>query len=401
MKRRDFLAAGTLAAVPLLARKSSAQPSMKAGPLNTPFMERLPELMEWANVPGLAVAVVKEGKPAWSKGFGVKKKGENGAVDADTLFGAASLSKPVFTYAILKMRDENLIDLDRPLWNYLPYEDLPAAEQSKQITARHVLSHSTGLQNWRFNKDQKLEFAFKPGEGFQYSGEGFFYLQRVLEAITDRGFEEYVQEKVLKPLGMVNSTFLWTAATEAKMTTGHNGRMQPQESFNARRGRQYLKLAEEWKKPLPTWKYEDAARAHVIISKDSPPFPDSLLPNTAASLLTSVNEYALFLSRLMSLHKRDGQSIQETSRREMLSPQTKINTAVSWGLGIGLENYNGRQLFWHWGDNGVFKAFMMGDPAAGSGVVVFTNSSNGHKMWQRVVAEVMGPDHPAFFFYMT
>ena len=374
---------------------------MKAGAISTTFMDRLPQLMEWANVPGLAVAILKDGKTAWSRGFGARKAGENTPVDADTLFGAASLSKPVFTYAILRMRDENLIDLDRPLWNYLPYEDLPAVEQSKQITARHVLSHSTGLQNWRFNRDQKLEFAFKPGERFQYSGEGFYYLQRVLESITGRGFEEYMQEQVLKPLGMANSTFAWTAGAEARMSWGHSSRMEADEVFNAQRGRRHLQLAEEWKKPVQSWKHEDAARANAVINKNAPAFPNFLLPNTAGSLITSVNEYALFMARLMQLHKRDANSLPETSRREMLSPQTKINAAISWGLGIGLENYGGRQMFWHWGDNGVFKAFMVGDPTAGTGVVVFTNAANGHRMWQRIVAEVMGPDHPAFYFYMT
>ena len=85
----------------------------------------------------------------------------------------------------------------------------------------------------------------------------------------------------------------------------------------------------------------------------------------------------------------------------MFTTQTKINGAVSWGLGVGLENYGGRTHVWHWGDNGNFKAFMMGDTALGSGVVVFTNASNGHKMWQRIVSEVMGTDHAAGYFFMT
>ncbi len=402
MKRRDFLtAAGAAAAIPIIGSSGAAQaPTLRSGVLSTSFLDKLPQLMEWSNVPGLAVALLKDGKLSWSMGSGVKKAGDPASVNADTLFGAASLSKPLFTYAILRMRDENIIDLDRPLWNYLPYEDLPAAEQSKQITARHVLTHSTGLQNWRFGRGQKLEFAFKPGERFQYSGEGFYYLQRVLESIADRGFEEYMQEKVLKPLGMVNSTFGWTAA-DLKMSWGHSSRAEAVEAFNVLRGRRHLKLADDWKKPVRSWRHDDAVRANALIDKESPSFPNSLLPNCAGSLITSVNEYALFMARLMQLHRRDEHSLPETGRREMLSPQIKLNTAISWGLGIGLENYSNRSIFWHWGDNGVFKAFMMGDPAAGSGIVVFTNAQNGHRMWQRIVTEAMGPDHPAFFFYMT
>jgi CubicO group peptidase (beta-lactamase class C family) len=398
--RRSFLAAGAgFAAAPYLAHAQTDTPAGNNG-LSKDLIDRLPSLMEWANVPGLAVATLKNGKPEWSRGFGVKKAGEPSPVTSDTLFGAASLSKPVFAYAILRLRDEKLIDLDRPLWNFLPYEDLPAVDNSKLITARHVLSHSSGLQNWRFNREHKLELAFKPGERFQYSGEGFYYLQRVLEHITGRGFEDYMQERVLRPLGMSTSTFSWTPAAEQKISWGHDPRMTPREAFNAVRGRQMLATAEQWKKPIASWKHEDVARAFGEANKDAPIFPNSLLPNTAGSLITSVDEYALFMSRLLK-SRGDSLDLSEASRREMFTPQTKINASVNWGVGIGLENYNGRQMFWHWGDNGVFKAFMMGDPAAGSGLVVFTNSQNGHRMWQRIVAEAMGRDHPATYFYMT
>lgn len=398
--RRNFLlgAAAAIGGAPFVA-KSQSKRSIVGG-LSASFVERLPKLMEWANVPGLAVAILKGGRPFWSGGFGIKKAGENAPVTTDTLFGAASLSKPVLAYAILRMRDEKLIDLDRPLWNYLPYEDLPAGDQAKAITARHVLGHSSGLQNWRFNREQKLEFAFKQGERFQYSGEAFYYLQRVLERITGRAFESYMQENVLRPLGMTNSTFSWTQNAEQKMSWGHNPRMTPLEAFSATRGRQMLSTAELWKKPLAEWKHEDVARAFSEANKDAPVFPNSLLPNTAGSLVTNVDEYALFMSRLLK-PKGDGADLSGTSRREMFTTQTKINNAVSWGLGVGLENYNGRQMFWHWGDNGTFKAFMMGEPAAGSGVVVFVNSQNGHRMWQRITTETMGSDHPATYFFMT
>lgn len=403
ISRRTFAlqAGAAVAAAPLLARAQAKTSNSRSAPFSVEFLGRLPQLMEWANVPGLAIAVLKEGQPAWSRGFGVRKAGEQTPVAADTLFGAASLSKPVFAYAVLRMRDEKLIDLDRPLWNYLPYEDLPAVEHAKLMTARHALSHSSGLQNWRFGRDDKLAFAFKPGEQFQYSGEGFYYLSRVLEHVTGRGFEEYMQERVLKPLGMVNSTYVWTPATEERIAWGHNGRMRPSEIFNAQRGRQMFATAEQVRKPVSSWKHEDVVRAYIESAKDGPPaFPNFLLPNAAGSLISSVDEYALFMGRLLR-PKDDILKLSDASRREMLTPQTRINSAVEWGLGVGLENYNGRQLFWHWGDNGVFKAFMMGDPQTGNGVIAFTNAQNGHKMWRRIVAEVMGDDHPAFYFYMT
>ena len=396
--RRKFLAGvgGVVAAAPFvgLAQKASKPDVSDA------FLKKLPQLMEWANVPGVAIATVKNGKRTWSQGFGVVKAGESTPVTNETIFPAASLSKPVVAYAILRMRDLKLIDLDKPLWNYLPYPDLPDVEHSKTMTARHVLSHSSGLQNWRFNKDDKLQFAFKPGESFQYSGEGFYYLLRVIEHITGRGFEEYMQERVLQPLGMANSTYSWNAAIDPKVTWGHNGRMRASEGFSSQRGRLMLATAEQMKKPLPSWKHEDVAKAYTESNKDAPIFPNFLLPNSAGSLITSIDQYATFLGRILK-PTGDKLDLSAESHKEMFAPQVKINSAISWGLGVGIESYGARTHIWHWGDNGIFKAFMMGDTTNGSGVVVFTNAQNGHRIWQRVVTEVMGPDHPSGYFFMT
>lgn len=395
--RRSFLfgASATIASVPLLA---SAQDSGKPkSTLSDAFIKILPQLMDWANVPGLAVAILKNGKLSWSRGFGVKKAGENNAVTSDTMFGAASLSKPVLAYAILKMRDEKLIDLDRPLLNYMPYPDLPDGENAKLITARHVLTHSTGLQNWRRSNEQKLQFAFKPGERFQYSGEGFYYLQRVIETITAGGFERYMQDRVLKPLGMTNSTFSWRSDAGPRIAFGHTSTGMAIENFNSLEGRKMLATAEKWNKPLPDWRHEDVVRAATEVNKDAQSLPNFLVPNTAGSLITSVDEYSRLLTRIMA---RDS-GLSEQSLREMFSPQLKVTNAISWGLGIALETHKERTQFWHWGDNGTFKAFTLGDVAAGSAIVVFTNGQQGHRLWQRIAAEVMGPDHPAFFFYMT
>ena len=401
--RREFALRSGAAMISLPAI-GFAQKQSKQAPgwsLSDKFLETLPTLMEWAAVPGVAIAIVRDGKLAWSKGFGVKKAGEKNPVDSSTLFGAASLSKPVFAYAVMRMRDDKLIDLDRPLWNYLPNTDLPDTENSKLITARHVLSHSSGLQNWRFNRDQKLEFAFKPGQSFRYSGEGFFYLQRVAEHITGRGFEEFMQERVLKPIGMSTSTYLWRPENASLVAWGHDQRLSPSEMFNARQGKRMIEIASEWKKPVESWTYDDVVKAQAVINKDLPPLPNFLLPNTAGSLITSVDEYAKFIVRLMGRPSRDNVDISDATRREMLSTQTKINSGISWGLGVGLENAGSHNRFWHWGDNGIYKDFVMGDPTSRSGIVVFTNGSNGQRLWRTIVAEATGTDHAAFYFFMT
>jgi hypothetical protein len=82
----------------------------------------------------------------------------------------------------------------------------------------------------------------------------------------------------------------------------------------------------------------------------------------------------------------------------MLKPQVKINNELSWGVGIGLENFGGNNYFWHWGDNGNFKAFVIGNPAKNWGMVIFTNGRNGHKIWERIVREATKKDFASFFW---
>ena len=91
-------------------------------------------------------------------------------------------------------------------------------------------------------------------------------------------------------------------------------------------------------------------------------------------------------------------ALSEASRREMFSTQTKINSSVSWGLGVGLQNYGGRQMFWHWGDNGNFKNFVIGNRAKKWAMVIFANARNGHKIWERIVREATGEDHASFLW---
>lgn len=404
MNRRHWLQQSSAALVAAAASQpaqltQTAQPP--AGTLSAAFLARLPQMMEWANVPGLSIALIKDGEVAWTRGFGVRDANTKTPVDADTIFPAASLSKPVFTYAVLKMREAKLIELDRPLVSYLNATDLPDDPRTKQITARHVLTHSTGWQNWRFAKGNTLQFAFAPGEKWQYSGEGFFLLQRVVEQLAGKGFEEVMRERVLNPLGMNRSSYIRQPEHEANFAAGHNSRGFPSEFGGASQRQKLQELAKQWNKPLASWRYEDQLRAVQEVQPDLPPFPNFMSLNSAGSLLTTAPEYAQFMLRLLEQAPRDAHSLPAAMRREMLTPQVKINSAIAWGVGLGLESEGGRTCFWHWGDNGNWKTFMFGDPVARSGVVVLTNGANGHKLWQRIVAEATGRDHAAFLFWMA
>jgi len=398
--RRHFIKASGItclaAATPAL---TWAQPP--ADPLPAEFLARLPQLMEWANVPGLSIAIIRDGKLVLARGFGVREAGGKSLVDADTVFPGASLSKPLFAYAVMKLREQKLLDLDRPLLQYLPATDLLDDPRTALITARHALTHSIGWQNWRNSRDTALQFAFSPGEKFQYSGEGFFLLQRVVEHLSQRGFDDLMRRTVFDPLGMKRSSFIQRAEYDAAFAAGHNGRGLPADPAQTLQRQKRRELATQWGKPLTTWRYEDQVRALKEIQPGRPPFPDALAINSAGSLVTTATEFAQFLLRLMNGAPSDGTGISEDSRREMLTSQIEINSALAWGVGVGLQRDSGSKCFWQWGDNGYWKTFMFGDPAARSAIAVFTNGANGHKLCHRIVAQATGRDQPAFLYWMV
>lgn len=137
---------------------------IKPAQLIAQLEKSLPLLMKEADVPGLPIALVREGKLIWQRGFGVANAKTNEPVTDATVFEAASLSKPVFAYAVLKLVDAGKFDLDKPLNEYLPGNyDVGDDPRLSQITARRVLTHTTGFPNWR-NKELKIYLA--PGTLF-------------------------------------------------------------------------------------------------------------------------------------------------------------------------------------------------------------------------------------------
>ena len=111
------------------------------------LLREMPRLLELASVPGLGLGVVEEGR-TWTRAFGRAIEDPAQAASPETVFEAASLGKPIFAYAVLRLVDAKLIDLDQTLYEYLPLPEASSARM-KRVTVRHVLSHTTGLPNWR------------------------------------------------------------------------------------------------------------------------------------------------------------------------------------------------------------------------------------------------------------
>ena len=317
--------------------------------------------MDSARIPGLSMVVIRGNSVVYSNGFGLIKADSTQPVTTSTLFEAASLSKPVFAYAVLQLVEEKVLDLDKPLYEYLPYPDAAADARYQKITARMVLSHQSGFPNWR--KDRKLPrlaMAYSPGERFGYSGEGYVYLQKVVEKITGKPINEVMETRVLRPLGMTNSSFIWKADFTTHVAMPHNEAGETEQKYQ------------------PTQ------------------------ANMAYSLHTTADDYDRFIRAILT-----PVGLKPATINQMLTPTSKLPTRFSgdtlstnlyWGLGFGLETMPQATYFWHWGDNGAFKYFVIANRDRQDAVIYFTNSANGLDITDRIIAQTLGGQHPAFPF---
>ncbi|MEP7323064.1 MAG: serine hydrolase, partial [Saprospiraceae bacterium] len=177
---------------------------------------------KYYQVPGVSLALIKDGKVVYHQTYGVKNIITQAKVEESTMFEAASVTKPVFAFAVQRLMEKGMIDLDKPLYEYLPNPDIEYDPRYKKMTARHVLTHRTGFPNWRYmNPDGKLDLKFEPGTKYNYSGEGFEYLKKVVEKITGKKVEQVLQEEVINPLGLYHFYFSKNDTLEKLVSTGH------------------------------------------------------------------------------------------------------------------------------------------------------------------------------------
>ena len=356
MLRRAFLATPLLTAA-----------IWKDGPPGT-FEAEILKLMEVVRVPGAVIGTLHGGKPRWTRALGVRDLETQAAVQMDSIFQAASLSKQCTAYAAFALRSQGKLDFDKPLTTYVDDLEDPAA---RTVTARHVLSHSSGFPNWRGNAGQKLVASFAPGTKFQYSGEGYFYLQRAMEEVTGVGFGQLMNALVFQPLKMESTSMIWKAEWTERYALPHDRRGL------ARSGDKIPRRPQ----PAASWKYAEYEAATREIGL--PSLPNFIVPNAASSMITCAPDYARFVAAAMT-------------NPELRKAQINIRPGLGWGLGWGIERIpGGRQYLWQWGDNGGFKNFVACEPATGDAIFVFTNGDSGARVYDRIVTRATGHQHPA------
>jgi CubicO group peptidase (beta-lactamase class C family) len=181
--------------------------------------------MDSMGLPGLSIAIINDTNIIYYRTLGVTNVDTKEKVSEETLFDAGSMTKTAFTYLLMKIVEQGLLNLDQPLYTYLPYPDIAYDDRYKLITARMVLCHTSGFPNWRFlNEDKKLDIKFTPGTQFLYSGEGFEYLANVvahLKNIRKNDLQHLFEEEVSMPLGMKYAYFTWNDYIAKHQATGH------------------------------------------------------------------------------------------------------------------------------------------------------------------------------------
>ncbi|MEO8218717.1 MAG: serine hydrolase domain-containing protein [Acidobacteriota bacterium] len=161
--------------------------------------------MRGNRVPGVSVALIRDGRLVWAKGYGHTNSFFDSAVSADTVFPVASLGKPVTAYTFLKLVEAGRVRIDAPLAPQLKRRWLPATPQNDSITAFQLLTHQSGLGN--AIRSRKRSLKFPPGTSFSYSGVGYMYLQEAVAQRSGMTFENAVQSLALAPAGMTSSSF--------------------------------------------------------------------------------------------------------------------------------------------------------------------------------------------------
>ncbi len=324
----------------------------------------LPQVAAKYKIPGLAVAVIAHGQLQGIEVFGVRDKDSNAPVTERTVFEAGPLGEPLYAYAVLRLAAEGHFNLGAPIpalfplpyvRDFDPTSNAVSTEslydpQFNQVTAIRVMNHTSGMPDWARSQHLRLQTA--PGQKWAYSNEGYLYLQHAIEHITGEPFGEFLSRSALVPARMAQSGFIWREEYAKSMATGY-----------------------------------DRSGAPVEIHR-------YLRPAAAATLYTTVREYAQFITMLLA--SAPAQRAHESAVSLMLNPTVMVgnDSKLSWGLGFGLEKSGDDLLFFQLENGAGFQAFVIASRKSGSGVVIFTNSGNGLDAVPEIIAATIGGDHP-------
>ncbi len=200
--------------------------------------QRIPAMMQTYGIPGVAVALIKDGKTSWMQAYGYANREQQLEMTAKTYCRMESISKSVTAWGVMRLVEQGSVQLDSPLTAYLSNWQLPQSDfAQEEITIKQLLSHSAGLPlgdislryapeeeppGLKDNLSREARLQQPPGTSFRYSNVGFNLLELLIESVTGESFAEFMQEEVLQPLGMKDSTFSWREELRANLSLGYD-----------------------------------------------------------------------------------------------------------------------------------------------------------------------------------
>jgi CubicO group peptidase (beta-lactamase class C family) len=346
----------------------------------------LRERMEHYKVPGVSVAVIEDFEIAWTKAYGVRDAAVAEPVTPESLFQAASISKPVAAAAALRLVQDGVLELDEDVNRRLTSWKVPENEFTveEKVTLRRLMSHDAGLTVHGFRgyadgepvpdilqvldgvepaNSDPIRVDKAPGSGFRYSGGGYTVLQLLLEETTGRPLPDLVEETILQPVGMMHSSFHKPLPPELEglTTSGHD-----------REGAPFA--------------------GHWFLAGGS----------TCCGLWTTPADLARFALAVASAARGEESAILDPElARAMITPQVDDRM----GLGFAIEKRGETLYFSHGGGNPGFGCYLILQPDEGYGAAIMTNGDGGHQVVREILSsiareygwkEYLDPEHESF-----
>ena len=316
------------------------------------------ERMDYYKVPGVSIAVVENGKIKWAKGYGFANTETGTKVDANTLFQAGSISKPIAALSALKLFENDSLELNKDANYYLKNWQIPKNKftEIEKVTIEKLLTHTAGMTVHGFpgyeqtdefpeiidvlngnGNTAKIVVDTIPGSIWRYSGGGYTVMEKVVEDISGLPLEEYMSKNILLPIGMKNSTFI-----------------QP--------------ISKEWQNNISA-AYDGNGK---LINGLWNNYPEQ----AAAGLWTTPSDLALYCIEIQDIVKGKNDGILSKNTVDIMLTKHKND----WGLGPSLKNEKDSLIFGHGGKNAGFTNDMKAFVYQGNAVIVMTNADNGGKL---------------------
>lgn len=329
--------------------------------------QRIPIWMERYDVPGVSIALIRNGEMRWSDAFGFANLEEQTLMTSETVCRVESISKSVTARGVMKLVEMGLIGLDEPVSRYLTSWDFPDSDfDVERVTIRQLLSHSSGLPlgtigleyapeevkpSLKESLSREVRLEREPGSQFNYSNVGYHLLELLIEDVTGMDFSKFMAEEILIPLEMEHSSFEWSEDFITQVPNGHNMKGEP----------------------IPVYVYSEKGAGGLFASaEDIARFVEAGM----------VNEFYL-QENLLS----------EQGIRELYSPVIKVANIYGlvsehYGLGHFLETLpNGQMAVFSGGQGNGWMTHFHLVPESGDGIVILTNSSRSWPLISHILTD--------------